>query len=191
MNNKFPELETILAEKQLTPREIELAINVAQGLSNKECGNQMFVSEVTVKTMLSVIYAKMNVKSRAQLIVWCLPHMGWADHPQVVQSTSDLATNLFDHTRDEVNAQIFKNSDELQHMELVFGGTFIMKTDNSIRVYGSDNIDMKVIFVIDKLNNAQDVHNVEILVKEKLESEGYTVMSEQEFKTNMSSKGTV
>jgi len=52
---------------------------VSKGLSNKEVANQLFVTEKTVKFHLTNIYKKMNVKSRAQLIVWCLPHLGFVE----------------------------------------------------------------------------------------------------------------
>jgi hypothetical protein len=40
---------------------------------------QLFVTEKTVKFHLTNIYKKMSVKSRAQLIVWCLPHLGFIE----------------------------------------------------------------------------------------------------------------
>jgi hypothetical protein len=48
---------------------------VSKGLSNKEVASQLFVTEKTVKFHLTNIYKKMSVKSRAQLIVWCMPHI--------------------------------------------------------------------------------------------------------------------
>ena len=47
---------------------------VTKGLSNKEVANQLFVTEKTIKFHLTNIYKKMSLKSRAQLIVWCMPH---------------------------------------------------------------------------------------------------------------------
>ena len=67
-------LRDILIEKKLSNREAEVAELVSKGLSNKEVANQLFVTEKTVKFHLTNIYKKMNVKSRAQLIVWCMPH---------------------------------------------------------------------------------------------------------------------
>jgi LuxR family transcriptional regulator, positive regulator of biofilm formation len=68
-------LKDILAQKGLSHREAEVAELVSKGLSNKEVANQLFVTEKTVKFHLTNIYKKMSVKSRAQLIVWCMPHM--------------------------------------------------------------------------------------------------------------------
>lgn len=73
-------LRDILIQKGLSNRESEVAELVTKGLSNKEVANQLFVTEKTVKFHLTNIYKKMNVKSRAQLIVWCLPHMGFVEN---------------------------------------------------------------------------------------------------------------
>ena len=73
-------LRDVLIQKGLSNRESEVAELVTKGLSNKEVANQLFVTEKTVKFHLTNIYKKMNVKSRAQLIVWCLPHMGFVDN---------------------------------------------------------------------------------------------------------------
>lgn len=72
-------LRDVLIQKGLSNREAEVAELVTKGLSNKEVANQLFVTEKTVKFHLTNIYKKMNVKSRAQLIVWCLPHVGFVE----------------------------------------------------------------------------------------------------------------
>ncbi len=72
-------LRDVLIQKGLSNREAEVAELVSKGLSNKEVANQLFVTEKTVKFHLTNIYKKMSVKSRAQLIVWCLPHMGFIE----------------------------------------------------------------------------------------------------------------
>ena len=73
-------LRDVLIQKGLSSREAEVAELVTKGLSNKEVANQLFVTEKTVKFHLTNIYKKMNVKSRAQLIVWCLPHLGFVEN---------------------------------------------------------------------------------------------------------------
>ena len=72
-------LRDALIQKGLSNREAEVAELVSKGLSNKEVANQLFVTEKTVKFHLTNIYKKMSVKSRAQLIVWCLPHLGFIE----------------------------------------------------------------------------------------------------------------
>jgi len=66
----------VLIQRGLSNREAEVATLVTMGLSNKEIGNQLFITEKTVKFHLVNIYAKMRLASRAQLIVWCLPYLG-------------------------------------------------------------------------------------------------------------------
>lgn len=72
-------LRDVLTQKGLSNREAEVAELVTKGLSNKEVANQLFVTEKTVKFHLTNIYKKMNVKSRSQLIVWCMPHMSFQE----------------------------------------------------------------------------------------------------------------
>lgn len=52
---------------QLTAREMELAILAAQGLSNREIGDRLFISIGTVKGHLYKIYDKLQVKNRIGL----------------------------------------------------------------------------------------------------------------------------
>lgn len=81
-------LRDVLIQKGLSNREAEVAELVSKGLSNKEVANQLFVTEKTVKFHLTNIYKKMNVKSRAQLIVWCLPHLGFVENETRVDNNN-------------------------------------------------------------------------------------------------------
>lgn len=53
----------------LSEREKEIISLVAQGMSNKEIGEKLFISERTVKNHLSSIYKKINVKDRTQAAI--------------------------------------------------------------------------------------------------------------------------
>lgn len=75
MLDRQTKLQNILIQKGLSNREGEISYLTSVGLSNKEIALQLFLTEKTVKFHLTNIYKKMNVKSRAQLIVWCLPHL--------------------------------------------------------------------------------------------------------------------
>lgn len=55
------------AENELTPTEHRVALLAAQGLSNKEIAATLFVTVHTVEVHLSHAYAKLGVRSRAQL----------------------------------------------------------------------------------------------------------------------------
>ena len=54
--------------EQLTPQELQIALHVAQGQSNKEVGAALFLSHKTVEFHLSRIYRKLDLGSRAGLI---------------------------------------------------------------------------------------------------------------------------
>lgn len=66
------EIAERLAERmggpELTDRELEVLREVARGLSNKEIGNRLFISEATVKTHLNNILSKMGVADRTQAV---------------------------------------------------------------------------------------------------------------------------
>jgi DNA-binding NarL/FixJ family response regulator len=54
-------------ENLLTPREIEVMLRVAEGLTNRDVGNQLNISEGTVKIHLNNIYHKIGVSNRTAL----------------------------------------------------------------------------------------------------------------------------
>ena len=54
----------------LTEREVEVLQHVAVGLSNREIGQQLSITEGTVKRHLSNVYSKLGVRNRVQAIVW-------------------------------------------------------------------------------------------------------------------------
>ncbi len=85
-------LRDTLIQKGLSNREAEVGELVSKGLSNKEVANQLFVTEKTVKFHLTNIYKKMSVKSRAQLIVWCLPHLGYIEAENRVENNAAIQT---------------------------------------------------------------------------------------------------
>jgi NarL family two-component system response regulator LiaR len=83
-----PKIETVIVEKHIYPepgagfvlnekelaslgmskRELEVLQLMAQGLSNEEIGNRLFVSLNTIKTHSSKIFEKMDVQRRTQAI---------------------------------------------------------------------------------------------------------------------------
>ena len=85
-------LKDVLTQKGLSNREAEVAELVTKGLSNKEVANQLFVTEKTVKFHLTNIYKKMSVKSRSQLIVWCMPHMSFQEADTEIRPVTQVAT---------------------------------------------------------------------------------------------------
>jgi DNA-binding NarL/FixJ family response regulator len=55
------------ADERLTASELRVIELAAQGLSNKEIASRLYVTVYTVEAHLSHAYAKLGVRSRAQL----------------------------------------------------------------------------------------------------------------------------
>ena len=60
------------ASDALSARELEVLELVAQGFTNREAAQRLFVSEATVKTHLLHTYAKLGVKDRASAVAIAL-----------------------------------------------------------------------------------------------------------------------
>jgi NarL family two-component system response regulator LiaR len=60
--------EAKLRELGITPREHEILALIAEGLSNREIGKRIFISENTVKTHSSRLFEKLGVNRRVQAV---------------------------------------------------------------------------------------------------------------------------
>lgn len=58
----------------ISPKELEIIRSVADGLSNREIAETLFLSEGTVRNYLSIILDKLDLRDRTQLAVFYLNH---------------------------------------------------------------------------------------------------------------------
>lgn len=69
---------------RLTPREIEVAALVWEGMTNREIGQTIGTTEQVVKNYLRVIFDKLGVWSRLELALYIANHGGESWRQQVV-----------------------------------------------------------------------------------------------------------
>jgi DNA-binding NarL/FixJ family response regulator len=55
--------------EDLTERELDVFRLIARGLSNAEIGQELYISDTTVKTHITHILQKLNVRDRVQAVV--------------------------------------------------------------------------------------------------------------------------
>ena len=68
VSGPFARNEKRLQELGITPRELEILEAMAAGLSNREIGERLFVSENTVKTHAARIFEKLSARRRTQAV---------------------------------------------------------------------------------------------------------------------------
>ncbi len=57
---------------ELTPRELEVLMLIAQGLSNKEIAAELSISEKTVKNHINNIFSKLHLYDRSQAMLYAI-----------------------------------------------------------------------------------------------------------------------
>jgi DNA-binding NarL/FixJ family response regulator len=65
----------------LSPREVEILDNIAQGMTNKQVAYNLSISEQTVKNHMSSILRKLSVNDRTQAVVYAM-RQGWIKMPE-------------------------------------------------------------------------------------------------------------
>lgn len=58
--------------EELTEREIEILRLIAEGKNNKEIGDELFISQGTVKNHITRILLKLDLRDRTQLAVFAI-----------------------------------------------------------------------------------------------------------------------
>jgi DNA-binding CsgD family transcriptional regulator len=60
----------VAGDQALTPREREVAVLLAEGLTNAELARRLYISPRTAAVHVSNILSKLNLESRTQIAAW-------------------------------------------------------------------------------------------------------------------------
>jgi DNA-binding NarL/FixJ family response regulator len=67
--SRIPQRAPQKALEDLTERELEVLRLIARGLSNAEIGQELYISDTTVKTHITHIFQKLDLRDRVQAVV--------------------------------------------------------------------------------------------------------------------------
>ena len=59
---------------ELSRRDLEILYYISKGMSNKEIGDQMFLSEKTIKNNITRIFRIIDVRDRVQATIYAIEH---------------------------------------------------------------------------------------------------------------------
>ncbi|WHY68031.1 response regulator transcription factor [Neobacillus sp. SuZ13] len=71
---KMRQKNTHLPHEDLTSREIEILLLMAEGKTNQDIADELFIALKTVKTHVSNILSKLNVQDRTQAVIYAFKH---------------------------------------------------------------------------------------------------------------------
>ncbi|MBT2726666.1 response regulator transcription factor [Bacillus sp. ISL-75] len=71
---KMRQKNTHLPHEDLTTREIEILLLMAEGKTNQDIADELFIALKTVKTHVSNILSKLNVQDRTQAVIYAFKH---------------------------------------------------------------------------------------------------------------------
>lgn len=67
---EWQQLEKLKNDTNLTDRELMIIKEIAEGLSNKEIGDKMFLTEGTIKNNITTILSKLGLRDRTQIAIY-------------------------------------------------------------------------------------------------------------------------
>ncbi|MER3468162.1 MAG: DNA-binding response regulator [Thermoflexus sp.] len=62
------------AFKDLTPRELQILVRIAEGKTNREIAEELFLTEKTVRNYVSIILDKLGLSNRVEAAAYALKH---------------------------------------------------------------------------------------------------------------------
>ncbi|HLO10723.1 MAG TPA: response regulator transcription factor [Pseudoneobacillus sp.] len=71
---KMRQKTTHLPHEELTSRELEILLLMAEGKANQEIADELFIALKTVKTHVSNILSKLQVQDRTQAVIYAFKH---------------------------------------------------------------------------------------------------------------------
>ncbi|WP_144552819.1 response regulator transcription factor [Bacillus sp. X1(2014)] len=71
---KMRQKNTHLPHEDLTSREVEILLLMAEGKTNQDIADELFIALKTVKTHVSNILSKLNVQDRTQAVIYAFKH---------------------------------------------------------------------------------------------------------------------
>ena len=71
---KMRQKTTHLPHEELTSREMEILLLMAEGKPNQDIADELFIALKTVKTHVSNILSKLNVQDRTQAVIYAFKH---------------------------------------------------------------------------------------------------------------------
>jgi two-component system, NarL family, response regulator LiaR len=71
---KMKQKKEILPHEELTNREMEVLLLMAQGKTNQEIADELFIAVKTVKVHVSNILSKLGVQDRTQAVIYAFKH---------------------------------------------------------------------------------------------------------------------
>src|SRR5438046_328552 len=78
----------------LTPREVDVALILATGVTNSEIGAQLSIGEGTVKTHVRNILDKLGVANRVEAALWAALHLPAHPNPSSLPIAITEGTGL-------------------------------------------------------------------------------------------------